>query len=141
MKKTFTIALVLAALVGFGLAWRQSVLAQETASPTECPAGPRAEGRGFGREQMLANKAEILGLGVDELKARLEEGKSFLEIAEEQGITQEQLHEQMKEKNQERWQERGLSGEEINERLNQMDERFAQCPCALGLRFGFRQDR
>jgi len=40
---------------------------------------------------MLEQKADILGLSADELQAKHDEGLKFMEIAEEQGITLEQM--------------------------------------------------
>ena len=59
------------------------------------------EGNGFlglfvgGREQMIENKAEILGLSNEQLQQKLEEGQRFPEIIEESGLTHEELHEKM----------------------------------------------
>src|SRR4030043_41968 len=55
-------------------------------------------GKGYGFENMLQNKADILGMSVDELRQQLEDGKTFFQIAEEKGVTQEQMRETMKEK-------------------------------------------
>lgn len=46
-------------------------------------------------QMMLENKADILGLSVEELQTMHEEGMTFEEIFTEQGITPEELHEQM----------------------------------------------
>jgi competence protein ComGC len=54
-----------------------------------------------GYEKMLENKAEIFGLSVDQLKTAKEEGKTFCEIAEDQGLSMEELRAQMQEKKQE----------------------------------------
>lgn len=44
---------------------------------------------------MLESKADILGLSVEELQAKIDAGMTFKEIMDEQGLTQEALHEQM----------------------------------------------
>jgi hypothetical protein len=47
--------------------------------------------------QMFEKQAALLGIGVDEYKQAWAEGKSFQEIAESKGITQEQLKQKMQE--------------------------------------------
>lgn len=61
----------------------------------------RAMDSAGGYERILENKAEILGLSVDDLKAAKEEGQTFQEIAENQGLSIEELRAQMQEKKQE----------------------------------------
>jgi len=61
--------------------------------------------KGEGKEAMFEHKASILGLTVDELKAKLAEKKGFRWIAEEEDITFEQMHEKKKEITLERVQE------------------------------------
>lgn len=60
------------------------------------------EGNGFfgglfggGRDKMIENKAEALGLSAEELQTKLDEGLTFPEILEESGLSQEELHEKM----------------------------------------------
>lgn len=53
--------------------------------------------RGEGKEAMFEHKASVLGLTVDELKAKLSEKKGFRWIAEEEGVTFEQMLEKKKE--------------------------------------------
>lgn len=48
------------------------------------------------REEILQHQAEILGISVEELQAQLDEGTTFRELAEEKGLTQEQLQEARK---------------------------------------------
>jgi len=48
-------------------------------------------------EIILEKKAEFLGISADEMKNAWAEGKNFREIAEEHGITQEQIQERTKE--------------------------------------------
>jgi hypothetical protein len=47
-------------------------------------------------QEMFQNQANLLGVGVDTIKAGWAEGKSILEIAEANGITAEQLQQRMK---------------------------------------------
>jgi len=46
---------------------------------------------GLGLEIMLKNKADALGITVDELQTLLNSGKKLIDIAAEKGLTQEQL--------------------------------------------------
>jgi hypothetical protein len=77
-------------------------------------------------EQMLEEKAEILGLTVDELKAKMET-MTLREIAEEEGLDIEQFREAKKVQMLERWQEMGLTDEEIAERQQRMEDRQKSC--------------
>lgn len=63
-------------------------------------------------EKMLEEKASILGLSTGELKAMLEEGKTFKEIADEVGFDLEQFRKEMKEQRT----------EHLTERINKMIE-------------------
>jgi len=47
---------------------------------------------------MIADKAAVLGISEDALKSKLSEGKTFLNIIQEQGMTQEQFQTKMQEK-------------------------------------------
>ncbi|MBU0572230.1 hypothetical protein KKE60_01585 [Patescibacteria group bacterium] len=85
-----------------------------------------ASGNGFGFDRMFSNKAEVLGMSVEDLKSQLGE-KTFLEIAEEQGISHEALQENMKVRAQERMEEMGLSDEDIARRLQFRAERQVNC--------------
>ena len=53
------------------------------------------------QESMFERKADILGLSVEGVKDSWAQGKTFWEIAEENGITKEQLKERMKEQKEE----------------------------------------
>ncbi len=48
------------------------------------------------QEQMFANEAQILGISVAELKEGWAQGKTMAQIAEDKGITNEQLKEKIK---------------------------------------------
>ncbi len=50
---------------------------------------------GGGREQMIENKAEALGLPAEDLQAKLDDGMRFPEIIEESGITHDEMRERM----------------------------------------------
>ena len=102
-------------------------------------------------ETMFQKKAEILGISVDEFKAGWAEGKTLKDIAEEQGITQEQLQERMRAEREERMRERinilvengVITQEQADQRLSFMQERFenmgsGEGPCRCGGRGGWR---
>jgi len=69
-------------------------------------AGEQSVNREARHENRIENKAGVLGLSADELKAKLADGKIFCEIAEEQGVDKEQFREQMKEQRTQRAQEK-----------------------------------
>jgi len=85
-----------------------------------------------GQENMFQEKAGLLGISVDEMKNAWSQGKNFREIAEEKGITQEQLQEKMRELRQEKMQSRLqmmvdngiITQEQANERLQNTQDRF-----------------
>lgn len=47
-------------------------------------------------QAMFQNQAQILGIGLDEIKNGWAQGKTLWEIAKDKGITQEQLQQKMK---------------------------------------------
>ena len=83
-------------------------------------------------ETMFQKKAEILGISVEDYKDGWAEGKTLKEIAEEQGITQEQFQERMMQEKEERMRERlntlvengVITQEQADQKLNFMQERF-----------------
>jgi len=108
---------------------------------------------GFGREQMLESKADILGMTTEELETQLE-GSSFAELLDEQGVThaelQERMHAQMQERMTQQLQQMVDDGTitetEKQERLQNMEERQAACEesgdCGMhGKGFGMRGSR
>lgn len=48
------------------------------------------------QQQMFQEKAQMLGISVDQMKDAWAQGKTLSDIAKEQGITEEQLKEKMK---------------------------------------------
>ena len=96
-----------------------------------------------GHQVMLEKKAEILGLDVEALQAKLNEGQTMQEIFESQGITkedfmlknQEQMHERMEERLNLLVEEGRITQEQANEKLKKMmemqekmTERMENCP-------------
>ena len=99
-------------------------------------------------ETMFQNQADLLGIDVDEMKDAWAEGKNFMEIAEEQGITQEQLQERMREARKEQLQAQlqamvgngVITQEQADQRLQIMEQRFENFEgrgCIKGFRGGF----
>jgi hypothetical protein len=84
-------------------------------------------------ESMFEQKAEFLGISVDDFKSKWAEGKNFMQIAEEAGVTQEQLQERVQQARQEqlRAQLNALVGqgiisqEQADQRFNALQEQFA----------------
>ncbi len=84
-------------------------------------------------ETMFEQKAELLGISVDDYKAKWAEGQTFSQIAEEAGVTQEQLQEKMQLARQEQLRaqlnalaDQGIiSQEQANQRFNALQEQFA----------------
>lgn len=83
-----------AALTDNQVAVTDTVLATENETDDGCPFG-KDRGERSGRKEMIEHKAEILNLTAEELQAKLDEGKTFVEIAEEQGITYTDIQEGM----------------------------------------------
>ena len=86
MKKLLTysiLSLSLFSLVGIGLASAHGHFMRfSDVSPEEITQG---------QEAMFERKAEVLGISVDEFKNAWAQGKNFAEIAEEYGISHEDL--------------------------------------------------
>lgn len=64
--------------------------------------------------------AEFLGIDTTDIRAAREEGKTVIDLVEEQGKTQEELQQYMQDKAVERMRQRGLSEDEITQRLETM---------------------
>ena len=95
-----------------------------------------AQGNGFGAKtgehanygyhQNLQNKAQILGLSVEDLQTQLQT-KTLAQIAEEKGKTLEEFRAEMNKIAEARWEERGLTDEQIAQRQAERAERQANC--------------
>ena len=89
---------------------------------------------------VFEERASVLGLSAEELKAKLAEGKTCPEIAEEQGIDPEQLRQQMGELRLEHAKERldqmvvdgKITQEQADERYEQIKEHPERKPFRLG---------
>ncbi len=73
-----------------------------------------------GFEAMIEKKAEILGLSVDELKAKMEELKGHRKTFGYEGMTKEEMYEKIKEKIKLLVQEGKITQEEADEKLEIM---------------------
>ena len=79
-------------------------------------------GQGYG----LTTQSKVLDMDRDQLRTQLQD-KTMLQVAEDQGLTQEQFQARVRAAQTERWQAAGLSSDQITERQQNMDERQANC--------------
>lgn len=117
MNKSLTIGIFAGLTVVGGLALLPMMVGAESAM-NGCGNG----GGCYGIEM----KAEILNMDTEQLQDRLQES-TMLEVAEDQGFTQEQFQAEVRTAAQERWVEKGLSDEEIQARLEAQEQRQADC--------------
>lgn len=82
--------------------------------------------QGNGYNSSLESRAKVLGMSVDELKTALQT-KTMLQVAQEKGLTEDQLQVKMRETATVRWQDRGLSTAQIQERTAAQTERQSSC--------------
>ncbi|MGB9904963.1 MAG: hypothetical protein ACPLQO_09925 [Desulfotomaculales bacterium] len=94
--------------------------------------GPR-EGKGAGPGPAML--AQALGLSADELKAQLKEGKTIEEIAQQQGMTTEQLQEKMKELKIQQIQQAVKDGKLTQEKADQLIQKIQNAPAKMMFRF------
>ncbi|MGB6839301.1 MAG: hypothetical protein WBD86_00560 [Microgenomates group bacterium] len=113
MKTAYKLGLIGAGILTTGL------LVAGNASATDNTGG-------FGFQRMLANKAEVLNMSEEELRNQLGQ-KTFTEIAEDQGISQEEMHEAMKARSRAKWEEMGIPQDEIEARIQAREERHLDC--------------
>lgn len=126
MKNITTYGLLVAGLATAGLLAVAPNFAG--AQATDLTQYRQGNGGGYGYQQMIETKAELLNMSVDELKAQLET-KTMLEVAEENGVNEEQLREAMQTAAEARWAERGLTEEEIAERTQAREDRQQSGDC------------
>jgi len=140
MKKMLLTALVSAialGTVGIGFTMAQDAAitdTQLTVSESAIAADDVDEGCPFGRdrgarrghEEMIEHKAEILNLTTEELQAKLDEGKTFIEIAEEQGVTYTDIQEAMNSHFEEMLQAKIDSGFLTQEQADQFREQHEE---------------
>jgi hypothetical protein len=84
--------------------------------------------------EMFEHQAEVLGVDVDQIKNAWAEGKNLPELAEELGVSEDELMNRMQEQRQERMQERVnalveqgvITQEQADQRQVFMQERMGQ---------------
>lgn len=121
MKKVFLVGIIALSLVALFTSFNSTVSAEEGPENRFGKMSMHGMGRG------LELKAEFFGISVEELQSKFDEGKTMLEISEELDKNFDDMRTFMLEKAQERWQEMGLSQEEIDERMQRMEERHTNC--------------
>ncbi len=131
MNKKILLSLATGALIG-GVALNLNAVSAETEQTPLGPFGNKSQGQfknmsenRFARHG-LASKAEMLGISVEELSAKMET-MTFSEILEEAGISMESFQAKRTEEAKARWAERGISQEEIASRLEQLKTRRESC--------------
>jgi hypothetical protein len=124
MKKMLITGLLLTGFIATSIALVSGASAADRARKLDREKPFLGEHPGF--EQMIEDKAEFLGVNSEQLKKAFE-NKTVKEFLEQNGITQEQIHEKMQERMTKRLQEKGLSETEINEYVSQMKERQTNC--------------
>mgnify|MGYP006418272721 CR=1 FL=1 len=141
MKKMLLTALVSAVAlgtVGIGFTMAQdavltdtqvaitdTVLATETDTDEGCPFG-KDRGDRPRSEEMIEHKAEILNLTAEELQAKVDEGKTFIDIAEEQGVTYTDIQEAMNSHFEEQLQAKIDSGYLTQEQADEFREQHEE---------------
>ena len=91
----------------------------------------RGGGQGIGREQVLSEKADILKMNIADLRSQMDNGTTFYDIAKEKGIDIDSMHEQMESFQKTRLQalvnQGTITKEQMQERLDFMEERQGNC--------------
>ena len=129
MKKII-VGLAIGSLVAASISW-YAVGAYARGGAGQRTMRGSQSGNGWGYMQMLETKAEILGATTKELGEELDKGKCFSEIAEEKGFALEEFQERMLKAQKEQLQKQVDAGlltqEELNRRLQLMEERHEYC--------------
>ncbi len=125
MKKII-VGLTIGSLVAVSISW-YAIGAYARGGTGQGTGRSSQSGNGWGYTQMLETKAEILGTTTTELGEELEKGKGFSEIAQEKGFTLKEFQQRMLTAQKERLQKQVDAGlltqEELNKRLQLMEER------------------
>ncbi len=100
--------------------------------PTAYAAASKVgNGQGFGRQQMLTEKAKIFNMSVTNLQNEVNSGKTFYQIAQEKGVNIDSMHEQMEGFQKTRLQALvdggSITKAEMQTRLDAMEQRQANC--------------
>jgi len=116
MNKTITYGIGITTLAVAGLAIVPNLASAQTTNVNT--------NAGSGYRQMLQTKADLIGITKDELANQLET-KTLKQIAEEKGISEDQIHAAMQKAAEKRWADKGLTEAEIAKRLENMKTRQA----------------
>lgn len=93
------------------------------------PMGPRFDGRPpLVNDQRLKALAEAFGMSVDELKTAIEQGKRIPDIAQEKGISLDQLQQKMKELRIQEINQMVQDGKITREQADRMIQRIQNAP-------------
>lgn len=137
MKRLLVLSFIVAGAVGLasaGLAFA----GQGFNTPFQ--RGELGIGNGIGNSVMLENKAAVLGITVDELKTQLTAGKTFYALAQEKGLSFDEMHKRMKERVTTQLTTLVKNGDitqkQMDRELQNMDERAAEAMINGGGRGG-----
>lgn len=114
----YSIGAVSLAAIGFAVA--PSLVGAQSAVGNFMHNGNGSNGSGY--QQMIQTKAKLLGMTEAELTTQLQT-KTMLQLAQEKGISEDQLHATMEAAARQRWADKGLTQAEIDVRLKNMAER------------------
>lgn len=132
MNKTIAAGTVSAVVIASALAFvPMAVNAQSTATQARGNGygfqdGTGGSQQGNGQQVSLESRAKALNMTAEQLTEKLKT-QTMLQVAEDQGLTNEQFQSKMREASAARWQERGLSAEEVQTRTEAQVERQADC--------------
>jgi hypothetical protein len=113
MNKILTYSIAIASVAALGLVIVPNIVSAQGQN--------NSNGNGMGYQKMIQTKAELVGMTADELETQLQT-KTMLQVAEEKGITEDQLHASMQASAIKRWQDMGLTQSEIDSRVQNMGQ-------------------
>lgn len=100
------------------------------AAPGAQAGNGNGNGNGMRAQNIVGALADATGLSTDDIRAKKQEGKSFLDIADEADVSADQLTTRVMENNQTRLQERLEAGtitqDQYDQCLEQMQERVQE---------------
>lgn len=110
----------------FTLAAAGLILIPSFAGAQSANANINGHGGRYGYTRSMTTKAELLGMTSDELRTALQT-KTLQQIADEKGVNIDKMHDAMQSAAQKRWAGNGLIEQEIASRLQDMQDRQANC--------------